>query len=292
MVDEMEHGDSSSEYHEFSQESRDAFNDYLRKKDSGEEIDFEALIGKYSERENELRELFDRLREGRLEEIELSTRSVSEKAPNLDPHIVGDFRILRKIGEGGMSIVYEAEQRSLKRKVALKVLKPSLSLSENAVKRFNREGVAGGKQSHPKIVTTLLIGEQDGIYYIAQELIEGSDNLQKRITEVAEKEALPKDYFQETARVLADVADALEHAHSKGVIHRDVKPSNILLTKEGKAKLADFGLAKIEDALAISRSGDYSGTPYYTSPEQVVSKRIRFDHRSDVFSLGLRSTMH
>ena len=93
-------------------------------------------------------------------------------------------------------------------------------------------------------------------------------------------------YFREVAQLIAEIADALQHAHDAGVIHRDIKPSNIVLTKEGQPKVTDFGLAKIEDALALSRTGEFAGTPYYMSPEQAMSRRMGIDKRTDIYSLG------
>ena len=200
---------------------------------------------------------------------------------------LGDFHLLREIGRGGMGVVYEAEQMSLHRKVALKVLPSHLSFSKEAMLKFRREAEAGSRQSHPGIVTVHAVGECEGVHYIAQELIEGSRSLADSLEELRKEGDQPQGYFREAAQLIAEVADALQHAHDSGVIHRDVKPSNILLAKEGKPKVTDFGLAKVEDALALSRTGDFAGTPYYMSPEQVASRRTGVDHRTDIFSLGV-----
>jgi formylglycine-generating enzyme required for sulfatase activity len=201
--------------------------------------------------------------------------------------ILGDFRIIRELGRGGMGTVYEAEQISLKRKVALKVLPSHLSFSDDAVQKFHREAEAGGRQTHPVIVAIHAIGEHEGIHYIAQELVEGGITLNDKLDELRQTGKQPSGYFRKAAFLISEVADALQHAHVSGVIHRDIKPSNILLSGEWNPKVTDFGLARVEDALALSRTGDFAGTPYYMSPEQAMSKRIGIDRRTDIYSLGV-----
>jgi len=200
---------------------------------------------------------------------------------------LGDFRLIRSIGAGGMGEVYEAEQTSLHRRVALKILPPHLSLSEAAISKFRREAEAGGRQSHPGIVAVFAMGEHDGVHYIAQELVPGAYTMADKLNDLRQQEHQKPGYFRQVARLILKVAEALEHAHRSGVVHRDVKPSNILLTAEGRPKITDFGLAKVQDALALSRAGDFAGTPYYMSPEQAASHRIGIDHRTDIFSLGV-----
>ncbi|MFH1998333.1 MAG: protein kinase [Planctomycetota bacterium] len=200
---------------------------------------------------------------------------------------LGDYRLIREIGRGGMGVVYEAEQVSLKRRVALKVLPRHLSLSEERILKFRREAEAGGRQSHPGIVSIFAIGEFEGIHYIAQELVGKGRTLADKIVALKRRSQLPRGYFRNAAKVVVMVAEALKHAHDSGVIHRDVKPSNILIAGNGTPKVTDFGLAKIEGALALSRTGDFSGTPFYMSPEQAASRRMGIDHRTDIFSLGV-----
>ncbi|MBU0753804.1 MAG: SUMF1/EgtB/PvdO family nonheme iron enzyme [Planctomycetes bacterium] len=201
--------------------------------------------------------------------------------------VLGDFRIIREIGRGGMGVVYEAEQISLKRSVALKVLPAHLSFSERAVMKFRREAEAGGRQQHPGIVAVYAVGEDQGVHFIAQELVRGGTTLEDKLENLAKEDSFPLGYYRQAAQLVARVADAMQHAHDSGVIHRDIKPSNLLLTGEGTPKITDFGLARVEDALALSRSGDFAGTPYYMSPEQAASRRHKIDHRTDIFSLGV-----
>lgn len=203
------------------------------------------------------------------------------------PDVIGDFRILRELGRGGMGVVYEAEQLSLNRRVALKLLAPHLGVSTDQVLKFRREAEAEGRQSHPGIVAIYAVGEQDGVHYIAQELIEGGRTLADKFREASAASQLPRGYFREIASLFAQVADALGHAHANGVIHRDIKPSNILLTRDETPKVTDFGLAKIESVLALTRTGEFEGTPYYMSPEQIVRKKGGIDQRSDIYSLGV-----
>jgi len=201
--------------------------------------------------------------------------------------VLGDFRIVKEIGRGGQGVVYEAEQISLRRRVALKVLPSHLSLCDDAVGKFRREAEAGGRQKHPGIVAVHAMGEFDGIHFIAHELVEGGRSLADRLDDLRGGGDLPVGYFREAAAMAADVADALHHAHESGVIHRDVKPSNILLDERDRPKVTDFGLARVEDALALTRTGDFSGTPYYMSPEQAGRNRKGIDFRTDVYSMGV-----
>ena len=200
--------------------------------------------------------------------------------------IIAGYRVLRELGSGSMGTVYEAEQLALSRRVALKILAPHLSLSSGAVARFRREAEAAGRQQHPGLVAVYDVGQAGSVHYIAQELVEGGRTLEDELRQARRLSPLPSSYYQELALRFIAVAEALQHAHASGVIHRDIKPSNILITAAGQPKVTDFGLARMEDSLALSRTGDFAGTPYYASPEQAAAEPGAVDHRSDVFSLG------
>jgi len=267
--------------------SKKLFREFLKRKESGEDVIPEEYLTKYPELEDDLKQFFSKLKAQDAKEINLAGESTGDSESDKSPQILGDFRIIREIGHGGMGTVYEAEQISLKRKVALKVLPSHLSFSDEAVLKFKREAEAGGKQSHRGIVAIHAVGEEEGVHYIAQELVEGGRTLADALEVSRHSIEIPSEYYRESAELFAEIAEALGHAHSTGVIHRDIKPSNILLTGEGRPKVTDFGLAKVEDALALSRTGDFAGTPYYMSPEQAASRRIGIDHRTDIFSLGV-----
>ncbi len=194
------------------------------------------------------------------------------------------YTLRRPLGQGGMGSVWLAEEAALKRPVALKLLKPELSLSPMLLRRFQREAEAGGRLRHSGIVQTYAVGEAGGVHWIAQELVADGATLAEAI-ERDRRRVGRLDYRLE-ARRFQRIAEALQHAHEAGVIHRDLKPSNILLTEEGEPKVADFGLAKLTDQLGLSRTGDLAGTPYYMSPEQASLERVGLDPRSDIFSLG------
>jgi tetratricopeptide (TPR) repeat protein len=221
-------------------------------------------------------------------------------APLGTGHCLGDFEIVGELGRGGMGIVYEALQRSLGRRVALKVLPPGLALSGASVERFRREAHAAARLDHPSIVTIHATGECDGCHFYAMDLIKGpslarvlddvrAGRLQAVVgTPFAAPGAMPgsRAWCAIAARLVAEVAEGLEAAHAQVVIHRDVKPGNLLFTRDGRLRLADFGLARILEEPTVTGSGAFLGTPAYMSPEQVAGDRDRIDHRTDVYSLG------
>ena len=194
---------------------------------------------------------------------------------------LGEFRLLRRLGRGGMSEVYLAEQTLLKRHVAVKVLRPELMLDESLRQRFQKEALAVAGLNHPNIVQVYTVGEADGRFYIAQEYVNGQ-NLREYLTRKG-----PPD-LQVAVHIMKQVAAALQAAGQAGIVHRDIKPENIMLARKGEVKVADFGLAKrsqATDSQQLTQLGTTMGTPLYMSPEQVNGRSV--DQRSDLYSFGV-----
>jgi len=198
------------------------------------------------------------------------------------------YKILEKLGSGGMGDVYLAEDTDLERRVALKVLPPELAESEERRARFQREAKAVAALNHPHIVTVHSVEHADGVHFITMELVRG-----KTLSELIPRKGLSLAKFLEIAIPLADAVAA---AHEKGVLHRDLKPENLMLSDEGRLKILDFGLAKLKPEAGVtgvselpteSRTGEGKivGTVAYMSPEQAEGKSL--DARSDIFSLGI-----
>ena len=215
--------------------------------------------------------------------------------PEATPSRIGEFQILRTIGRGGMGTVYEAYQESMHRRVALKVLNAALPLASNEVARFEREAWIGGRLSHPNIVRVYGQGAVGTTRYIAMELVEG-ESLAAAIEEAKRERAAhsPSDsilrtgYIRKMVSMFAEVADALQHVHEHGIVHRDIKPLNLLLTKDkARLLLTDFGLARDPEVLGVTRQGDFMGTVRYMSPEQLLAQRVNVDRRTDIWSLGV-----
>lgn len=190
------------------------------------------------------------------------------------------FQILSKLGQGAMAVVFKAKQLSLDRIVAIKVLPKRLSENPEFVERFYKEGRAAARLNHPHIVQAYDVGESSGYHYFVMEYIDG----QTVYDLVSGERAVPE---KEAIRMILQTASALEHAHAVGLIHRDVKPKNIMLTKTGIVKLADMGLAReVNDYVtATAEAGRAYGTPYYISPEQIRGD-IAIDGRADIYALG------
>lgn len=199
--------------------------------------------------------------------------------------IVGDYRIVRELGRGGMGVVFEAEQVSLRRRVALKVLHPHLAWSARSIERFRREAAIASGLQHPAIVPIHEVGEWSGLHYFSMEFVDGQS-----LQQLGHRERLGVrddcSRVAEIAELIARVADALQFAHERGLVHRDVKPHNIMVGKGGVVRLLDFGLVKDVAASSNSVSGAFLGTPHYCSPEQVRGGR-ELGPRSDVFSLAI-----
>ncbi len=194
--------------------------------------------------------------------------------------ILGDFELLREVGRGSMGVVFEARQRSLGRRVAVKVLTPSAGTDPVWVERFRSEANAVGRLSHPGIVSVYAVGDDaHGVPWFAMEFVEGRD-----LSDVLA--AGPMDP-REAARIVRDAALALSHAHEQGVVHRDVKPGNLMLRSDGRVAVTDFGLAKHMGSGSLTATGSLVGTPYYMSPEQAVGDRGTVGPKTDVYGLGV-----
>ncbi len=255
-------------------------------------------------------------------------KTVRPEEDSLLGRVIGDFEVRRLIGIGGMGTVYEAEQLSLKRRVALKVLHAPVSARTAGVLRFGREAQAAARLHHTNVVSVFAQGLSDGLRYYAMEMIDGSGldqvireirrqrdedrasaelasadgrtparssrrsartrwsefDMRRRLVELDRIDARKR--FDLGARLLAEVADALDYAHRQGVIHRDVKPSNLILSADGRMSLTDFGLARVLEQPGMTVAGEFMGSPLYMSPEQVAAGRVPIDHRTDIYSLG------
>lgn len=197
---------------------------------------------------------------------------------------LGEFTLLRRLGAGGMGVVWLARQESLGREVAVKVLPPAWSSSREAQQRFQREAHAVARLRHPNIVQVLSSGVDEGVAWIAFELVPG-EGLDEILRRCARGEmAVPVARFLQWAR---DVARALECAHRAGIVHRDVKPANVRIVPDGRALLLDFGLARDAQSAALTLTGAFQGSPHYAAPEQVRAGSALIDARADVYSLGI-----
>ncbi len=250
-----------------------------------------------------------------------------------DPDLLGEgdelggFVIQREIGRGAMGVVFEARQRSLGRRVALKVLPSSAHVDARTVARFRRESALLAGLDHPGLVDVLTVGRDRGLEFFAMEFVDGVplhavvaklkgqdpstlagshfgtlvETLVVRLeatgatrrarvasgSQATVGELWTRGYLATVIDLAAQVADALHHAHETGLVHRDVKPSNILVRADGRAVLADFGLARRIDTPSVTRSGEFAGTAFYAAPEQIVRASTELDRRVDVFALGV-----
>ena len=288
--------------------------EFFKQRAAGKTPDVEDFAQRYPEIADHIRRTFPAL----------EFVGVSAHAGNLDMAIekpnekLGDFRIVGELGRGGMGVVYEAEQLSIGRRVALKVLPFAALADHRAIARFRNEVRAAATLEHPNIVTVHSVGEDRGIHYFAMQLIRGqslaeviheirklrdparatsgsdsksADLLDEDTKPIAQAStsvptASGNQFYRRVAELGAQVADALHFAHEQGIIHRDIKPGNLMLDDGGKIYVADFGLARNESDAGVTMTGDLIGTLRYMAPEQALAKRITVDHRADIYALG------
>jgi serine/threonine protein kinase len=300
-----------------------AVEEYLALLEAGRRPGREEFLARYPELAPALAECLDGLDFVRSAAPHLS-RPAATPADEIGPATpLGDFRILREVGRGGMGVVYEAEQLSLGRRVALKVLPFAATMDPRQLQRFHNEARAAASLDHPHVVHVHAVGCERGVHYYAMQFIDGQ-TVEALIRQLRQGTAAgpgvptdstsdePKDegtprpdtvpevragadtrpsapdrgHYRRAAELGIQAAEALEHAHALGVVHRDVKPGNLLLDAHGKVWVTDFGLAQVQSDVRLTMTGDLVGTLRYMSPEQALAKRVVIDHRTDVYSLG------
>jgi serine/threonine protein kinase len=286
--------------------------EFLARRERGENPAIEEFAARYPRAADMIRRT--------LAALDLAGGSLGGSAADPEPisSPLGDYRIVREVGRGGMGIVYEAEQLSLRRRVALKVLPFAAVLNPKHLQRFHSEALAAAVLDHPNAVKVYGVGHDRGMHYIAMQFVEGrplSDLIRERRGDatrgssaaneatrsltaddtpppavfsapVLSRTSMDLAYARRAAEWGVQAAEALEHAHSLGVVHRDIKPSNLLVDGRGELFVADFGLARFGKDPGVTGTGDLLGTPRYMSPEQATAQHNLVDHRSDVYSLG------
>jgi serine/threonine protein kinase/tetratricopeptide (TPR) repeat protein len=296
----------------------------------GEQVDLSAVLREHPEQSEELRGLLPAV--AALGDLSNSgTGRSSDRATHADALAVGalgDFLIIREVGRGGMGIVFDAEQLSLNRRVALKVLPFAATMDPKQLRRFHNEAKAAASLRHEHIVHVYGVGCDRGVHYFAMEFVDGhtladiitvqapdrragllehAENGHRSetgpdlraLTQPRSPETAPlaflstertgpksREFYRRSAELIADAADALEHAHSLGIVHRDVKPGNLLLDHAGKVYISDFGLARFGPDAGLTMTGDLLGTLRYMAPEQALAKHGLADHRVDIYGLG------
>jgi serine/threonine protein kinase len=315
----------------------EALDQYVAALEAGEKPSRKAFLARHAEIAEALAECLDGM-----EALHVATSSTSQagsvpgrgaaSAERLLGMPLGDFRLVREIGRGGMGTVYEAEQLSLGRRVALKVLPFAAALDDKHLQRFKNEAQAAAQLHHAHIVPVYAVGAERGLHFYAMQLIHGQ-NLAELVADLrarqgpaepsdagaqpdaestgairytplptsppaaATQSALgaqlstqrsdrPTDFFRTIAGLIAQAAEGLEYAHGFGIVHRDVKPANLLSDSRGHIWLTDFGLAQLHSDAGLTQTGDLLGTLRYMSPEQAAGQRLVVDHRTDIYSLG------
>jgi len=264
-----------------------------RRRENGETPTVEEYLRRFPEDAAILRRVFDSLparespseagendsRDGALAETVLGVPSEQAAPAERAAQRFGDYELLEEIGRGGMGVVYKARHVPLNRVVALKMINAGEFADEEQIARFHAEAEAAARLDHPHIVPVHEVGEQDGLHYFSMGFVEGR-SLKDRLRDGPLEPG-------EAARLVQTMAEAVQYAHEKGVVHRDLKPDNVLIDAEGRPRITDFGLAKRLDADSeMTRTGQVMGTPSYMPPEQARSDLANVGPLSDVYSLG------
>jgi tetratricopeptide (TPR) repeat protein len=302
---------------------------YLQAVEQGQAVDTDELLARHPEFATELAEfLADRaeveLRAAPLREAVQGLRAQPPTATCGIPEHgrLGDFQVVREVGRGGMGVVYEAEQLSIGRRVALKVLPFAATLDARQLQRFKHEAQAAGHWQHTNIVPVYFVGCERGVHFYAMQYVDGQTlaaliaDLRRHSAQTAKEPhaatgpyvpssepAAPATqpvaglstihshrepaFFRAVAQLAIQAAEALEHAHQMGVVHRDIKPGNLMVDGRGNLWVTDFGLAQFQTDASLTLTGDLVGTVRYMSPEQALAKRVLIDHRTDIYSLGV-----
>ncbi|HBE71577.1 MAG TPA: hypothetical protein DDW52_25825 [Planctomycetaceae bacterium] len=279
---------------------------FIERRRRGESLTVEAFAAEHPQHAEQIRAVFPALL------IMHDAKQESDETGATDGKLtrdkIGDYRLIRVIGQGGMGVVYEAEHEALGRRVALKTLPPTILQDSKLSERFRREARAAAGLHHTNIIPVFDVGQDDDVCFYTMQLIEGrgldevyrelvkldasGSDTSKYFSELSSQsdgstasgsENKRKPYYQAIAKLGADIADALAYAHDRNIVHRDVKPSNLVLDNSGVVWLADFGLAKTED-VDLTATGDFIGTARYMAPERFKNAG---DHRVDIYGLGM-----
>ena len=297
---------------------------YLARLEEGDAPNHDTVLAAHPELAEELRPYLESLRLLHGAARDLRPEKAKSNGSAADSSLsaarrIGDYRILREVGRGGMGIVYEAHQLSLNRRVALKILPLAAVLDQRQIARFRNEAQAAAQLHHTNIVPVFAVGQEQGVYYYAMQYVDGPsleqviDQLEQNSKVHAQRStravgcangstttmlvgmAAPVsshrsicdgNFYHTVARLGLQAAEALQHAHEYGIVHRDVKPSNLLLDDQGKLWVTDFGLARMQSGSGVTLTGDVVGTLRYMSPEQASGQAALVDARTDVYSLG------
>ncbi len=257
-----------------------AFDEYLKARESAGEVELDLFLEGLPE---DLREDLQTL----VEDYHALRQVLRSGPDDFWPGCrIGDYTLVREIGRGGSGVVYEATDRRFDRRVAIKLLPQIESLTEAGLERFHREASAGGRLSHAAIVAVYDVGSEGQTNFIVEELVPGGRSLAQEIEELRRLDRLPSGHFRRLGAFFAKVAEGMAAAHAAGVVHRDLKPQNLLIDESLTPKIADFGLAALGEESASPARGGPQGTYFYMSPEQAQGSPAAREAATDIFSLG------